>query len=207
MKTHIIVFAKAPTPGKVKTRLIPSLGERGATALARKMLIDTLDKARAANADSVELCTTQLHAEVWKGILPIGDITVSEQICGDLGAKMAAATQRTLAQGKTPVLIGTDCPELDSTHLRRAMHSLKHNDVVLTPVHDGGYALIAMRDFYPELFINMPWSTGAVAVITRARCQRLGLSVMQMPTLLDIDEAEDLAAYQHTLNCNEYNHV
>lgn len=198
MKLRVIIFAKAPLAGQVKTRLIPALGEQKATTLARNMLIYTIDKALQSGADTVELCTTELDNPIWLDIWPNSAVpdklTLTEQISGDLGCKMADAAKRAMTDGEIPLLIGTDCPALDTLHLQGAINALATHDLVITPVRDGGYALLGMREFYEELFTHMPWSTAAVNAITLARVKKYGLTVAQMPTLIDIDTANDLNA-------------
>lgn len=198
MNLRLIIFAKAPLAGQVKTRLIPTLGVEKATKLARNMLIDTVDKALQLDVDTVELCTTQLENSIWLDIWPNSTVpdklTLTEQVSGDLGCKMADAATRAISRGETPLLIGTDCPPLDTLHLQSAIYALTTHDLVITPVRDGGYALLGMRDFYPELFTRMPWSTAAVTAITLARVKKYGLTVAKMPTLIDIDTVNDLDA-------------
>src|SRR5882724_10465179 len=125
-ETRIIVFAKAPQPGLAKTRLIPALGAEGAAALARRMLETTLEQALGAQVGPVELRVTPDIGEMaWRSI-PIPDgVGISAQGDGDLGARLARATQRGLGLNEAVMLIGCDCPELDSTALRLAAQTLQ----------------------------------------------------------------------------------
>ncbi|MDI1238692.1 MAG: TIGR04282 family arsenosugar biosynthesis glycosyltransferase [Polaromonas sp.] len=193
--TCLVIFAKAPQPGAVKTRLIPALGADGAAALARAMLDHTLQQALAAGLDAVELCLSPAPGDTaWHGVtLPAG-VVCTAQGEGDLGERMDRALQRALALHTGPVLlIGTDCPALGSAHLREAARQLVHHDAVLLPVADGGYVLIGLQAPCPAIFTNMAWSTPAVAAETLHRLAALGLRVWQGPMLHDIDEAADLA--------------
>jgi uncharacterized protein len=162
--TRIIVFAKAPQPGLVKTRLIPALGARRAAALARRMLETTLRNAVGAQVGPVELRVTPAISDpAWLGI-PIPDgVEISAQGEGDLGARLARATQSGLELDATVMLIGCDCPELDSTALQQAVQTLRGVDAVMHPTADGGYALLGLRRFHPRLFSDIPWSTSTVA--------------------------------------------
>lgn len=192
--TRLVIFAKAPQPGAVKTRLIPALGADGAAALACAMLAHTLQQAHAAGLDAVELCMSPAPGDpAWHGVaLPAG-VDCTAQGEGDLGERMDRAMQRALALQPGPVLlIGTDCPALNSSHLREAARQLAQHDAVLLPVADGGYVLIGLRAPCPALFTHMPWSTPAVAAETLQRLGTLGLRVWQGPMLHDIDEAADL---------------
>jgi rSAM/selenodomain-associated transferase 1 len=192
--TRLVIFAKAPQPGAVKTRLIPALGADGAATLARAMLAHTLQQALAAGLDAVELCLSPAPGDLaWQGVaLPEG-VDYTAQGEGDLGERMDRAMQRALNLHPGPVLlIGTDCPALGSAHLREAARQLAQHDAVLLPVADGGYVLVGLRAPCPALFSHMAWSTSSVAAETRQRLASLDLSVWQGPVLHDIDEAADL---------------
>jgi len=193
--TRLVIFAKAPQPGAVKTRLIPVLGADGAAALARAMLAHTLQQALAAGLGAVELCLSPAPGDPdWRDVaLPAG-VDCTAQGDGDLGERMDRAMQRALALQRGPVLlIGTDCPALDSERLREAARQLTQHDAVLLPVADGGYVLIGLRAPCPAIFRYMAWSTSSVAADTLQRLTALGLSVWLGPVLHDIDEAADLA--------------
>ena len=190
---RIVVFAKAAVPGRVKTRLIPALGEDGAAQLAERMLARALQQALAAAVGPVELCMSPApDAPEWAGIpLPAG-IETSDQGEGDLGARMARAAQRAIARGEAVLLTGTDCPDLTADRLRVAAAQLGRHDAVLHRAEDGGYPLLGLRAFDARLFENMPWSTPAVADLTLQRLAALGWKVWVGDTLRDIDEPADL---------------
>ncbi|MHB1403165.1 MAG: TIGR04282 family arsenosugar biosynthesis glycosyltransferase [Thiobacillus sp.] len=192
---RIVIFAKAPVPGRVKTRLIPVLGEAGAARLAARMLDLALDKARAAAVGPVELCMSPApDSPDWAGIPLPADIETRDQGAGDLGARMARAAQRALAQGEAVLLIGTDCPQLTAARLREAAAQLMSHDAVLHRAADGGYPLLGLRVFDASLFEDIPWSTAAVADLTLERMAALGWNVWLGETLQDIDVPADLAA-------------
>jgi rSAM/selenodomain-associated transferase 1 len=121
------------------------------------------------------------------------DIATSDQGEGDLGRRMARAARRCIAGGEAALLIGTDCPGLDAERLRQAAARLQDHDAVLHPAEDGGYPLLGLNAFAPELFADMPWSTPAVAGLTLERMAALGWRVWVAETLRDIDEPADLA--------------
>ena len=194
-RTRIVIFAKAPVPGKVKTRLIPALGEIGAARLAHKMLLDTVAEAFAANLSIPELCTDPHPLDpAWEGFLPAEHLRVTAQGEGDLGKRLARAAKRTILLRENVLLIGTDCPELDRQRLRAAAAALAEHDAVIHPAHDGGYALLGLRQFGPSLFENIAWSTGSVCADTVSRIEALGWSLHVADTLRDIDEPADLTA-------------
>ncbi len=191
--TRIIIFAKAPLPGFAKTRLISALGATGAAELARQMLFNTLNEALAAGIGPVELCATpELSHAAWQGIhLPPG-IEIAAQGEGDLGARLARASERALTDAGQILLIGTDCVDLSGALLREAAQALHEHDAIIHCTVDGGYALLGLRRFDPLLFSDMPWSTDAVASATIDRIRQLDWSIRVGQTLHDVDEPEDL---------------
>lgn len=191
--TRVIIFAKAPLPGFAKTRLIPALGQAGAAKLAQQMLFNTLHEAIAAEVGTVELCVTpSIYHPAWRGIqLPAG-IEISGQGEGDLGARLALAAERALANTEPVLLIGTDCVEMSGDLLREAAQALQKHDAVIHCTADGGYALLGLRRFSPSLFSDMPWSTAAVSSTTLARIGQLGWPVHVGQMLHDVDEPQDL---------------
>ncbi|MEQ1837801.1 MAG: TIGR04282 family arsenosugar biosynthesis glycosyltransferase [Candidatus Nitrotoga sp.] len=190
---RIIVFAKSPTPGFAKTRLISALGAEGAADLAKRMLLRTLHEAIAAKVGIVELCATpRINDEAWQGVtLPLS-IEISDQGEGDLGARLTLATERSVARGESVLLVGTDCVEMSANMLREASQKLSDHDSVIHCTIDGGYALLGLTKFSSFLFLNIPWSSGAVASITLSRIGQLGWSVHVGQILHDVDEPQDL---------------
>ena len=192
--TRIVIFAKAPVPGAVKTRLIPALGAEGAARLARDMLAGTVAEAIAAGLAEPELCASPSpDADAWRGLLPAG-VRLTDQGSGDLGERLAAAARRVIGDGERVLLIGTDCPDLDAGLLRDATARLGRDDAVMLPASDGGYVLLGLRRYDPSLFDGIAWSTDTVAAETIARIEALGWSLHVGETLRDIDEPADLDA-------------
>jgi hypothetical protein len=185
--TRIVVFAKEPVAGRVKTRLIPALGAEGAARLARHLLERTLDQALATGMP-VELCG-EPDAAGWHPPRAGLELTAQEQ--GDLGTRLAAAAARNL-ECDSVLLIGADCPELDRYRLGAAADALLNHDSILHPAADGGYVLLGLRMFNPLLFEEIPWSTAAVTDATVDRIRRLGCTLHMGETLRDVDEPEDL---------------
>lgn len=191
--TRIVVFAKAPQPGRVKTRLIPALGADGAAALAARMLARTLAAAAEALPGGLELCASPAPGDpAWQGVPVPAAVRWSAQGEGDLGARMAGAARRVLAGGERVLLIGTDCPALDAACLRAAAEALDEVEAVIVPSFDGGYVLLGLRRFDPSLFEGIAWSTPTVAAETRARIAALAWSCRELPALHDIDVPADL---------------
>jgi rSAM/selenodomain-associated transferase 1 len=186
-----VIFAKAPVPGKAKTRLIPALGQEGAARLAREMLEQTVSEAVATGLE-VELCATPAPSDAeWEPFLPAVEAT--DQGEGDLGERLSRAAARVIGTGENILLIGTDCPDLGRERLEAAAGALSDCDAVLYPARDGGYALLGLRCFDPSIFSGIAWSTATVAAETVARVEALGWMLHLGETLRDIDEPEDLA--------------
>ena len=194
MATRIVIFAKAPVPGSVKTRLIPLLGEAGAARLAQRMLADTVENALAAGLATPELCATP-HPDdsAWLGHLPAG-VRLSDQGPGDLGQRLAAAAKRVIDCDERILLIGTDCPELDGKRLGEAAFRLESHDAMIHPARDGGYVLLGLARTDPSLFEDIAWSTNTVAATTIARIEALGWSLFVGDVLSDIDDPVDFDA-------------
>lgn len=192
-ETHIIIFAKAPLPGFAKTRLIPALGATGAAELARRLFYHACEQALAANLGSVELCLTpDIEDLCWQQIeLPEG-LKFSSQGQGDLGERMARATQPALEKYPSVLLMGTDCPDLTTSLIVQAAEYLNYQDACMAPVSDGGYALLGLTRFHQSLFDDIHWSTERVAQTTRERLHALQWTLAELAELHDIDEAEDL---------------
>jgi hypothetical protein len=191
---RVVVFAKAPLPGRAKTRLIPALGAQGAARLARRMLDHALAQALDSGAGAVELCMSPGPEDAaWQGIERPDGLPCSDQGEGDLGARMARAVRRVTAgaDARPVLLMGTDCPGLTAGVIAEAARQLVFHDAVLVPVADGGYGLLGLRADCPDVFRDMAWSTSVVAAETLRRLAALGLSVWSGPTLHDIDEPAD----------------
>ena len=190
--TRIVVFAKAPVPGRVKTRLIPALGAEGAAALAGAMLAGTIEEALATGL-AVELCGEPDAAE-WHE--PRSGLGLTAQGEGDLGERLARAAQRVGGDDRI-LLIGADCPELDRRRLAAAAEALERHDAVIHPTHDGGYALLGLKRFDRSIFEGIDWSTARVADQTVARIEALGWTLRVGEMLRDVDEPADLSHLRH----------
>lgn len=177
----------------MKTRLIGALGVQKAAQLARIMLLHTLEKAIQTQANQIELrAEPEFAAEEWRGIVLEDGIIIKPQGDGDLGQKMARAAKSALDEGEFPILIGTDCPSLNSQIMNEIIGDLAQNDCVIIPAFDGGYVLLAMRKFDVSIFENIEWGTSEVAEKTIGKIHALGFSLMVKEPLADIDNEDDL---------------
>ena len=190
--TRIVIFAKAPVPGKVKTRLIPAVGEGGAAKLARAMLLQTIEEARLAGVGKPEICAEPDPSDpAWQDLLPAG-FRLSAQGEGELGDRLARAADRALREDGAVLLIGTDCPALDRFRLWRAARDLGDFDAVIHPAADGGYVALGLRKYDASLFSGIEWSSSSVAEETIQRVKELGWKLRIRETLRDIDVPKDL---------------
>jgi len=191
---RVIVFAKAPEPGKVKTRLIPALGEAGAAALHRRLVMHSLRAAQDAELGPVELwCAPDTrHAFFGECERDFG-VSLHTQCEGDLGARMRRAFEEVLRRAKHAILVGSDIPALSARYLRDAERALSRaHDAVIGPAEDGGYVLIGLARCDPELFRDIPWGEPEVLAETRRRIAALRWRCLELPTLWDVDRPEDL---------------
>jgi hypothetical protein len=188
-----VIFAKAPVAGQAKTRLIPALGPAGSARLAQQLLEHTVAEVVAADTGPVELCVApSMSHPAFSGLDVAQHVLWSEQGDGDLGERMARATQRVIGNAEHIMLVGTDCPQLTRVELQAAAASLVDHDACMVPVSDGGYSLLGLRQYSPALFCDIPWSTEQVAEMTCARIAAAGWSLKILPQLHDIDEPGDL---------------
>ncbi|WP_269619715.1 TIGR04282 family arsenosugar biosynthesis glycosyltransferase [Zhongshania sp. BJYM1] len=201
LRIGIQIIAKAPAAGLAKTRLIPALGAHGAAALAKKMLLKIL-------SDCALLCTSirrdfeftttlwmtpSPESPLWHSVAIPDGIAKCAQLGEDLGARMANAAATQLQCQDAVIIVGSDCPEINSSVLVWAAEILKKHDACLAPSADGGYALIGLRRHDARVFDEIPWSTHIVAELTRQRFAECGFSYAEYSTVHDIDEVEDLA--------------
>jgi uncharacterized protein len=192
MTPALALFLKAPRPGTVKTRLAAEVGERQALRLYRVMAGRTLAAATESGLDTTIWFTpadATSEMRFWLG----ERWTLRPQASGDLGARLAAAEQ-SVERGRGWLAIGGDCPGVDAELLRVASAILARGEVALGPTHDGGYYLIGGRTPLPPVFSGIPWSTSGVLAETRARLTRAGVPWRELPTLRDVDTAEDARA-------------
>ena len=192
----LIIFAKAPIPGQVKTRLCPPLTPDEAASLHGSIVLDMLERSRGtASMDRFVACAPSHEHVFFKILEERHGVRLITQTGDDLGSRMARAMADVFALGYRKVLvIGTDLPTLPGSAFGEAITLLATHDLVLGPALDGGYYLIGLRKPAPELFAGIPWSTDQVLPLTRQKASALGMSVVLLPVRRDIDTVDDLAA-------------
>ena len=188
MRPAILLFAKAPVPGRVKTRLSGRLGAAAAADFHAACVSDLLEALLGSGLEAgVELhCDTSTDA--WDRFR----VATRLQAPGDLGARMREAIRASLDRGRPRVLIlGSDVPDLPMAHLEELLGI--DADVALGPTDDGGYYAIACRRWALRMFDGVEWSSGRELEQTIAACRRCGLSAALGPAWYDVDTPEDLA--------------
>lgn len=195
---RLLVFAKAPTPGQVKTRLAGRLGFGGAAKLYRQLLQRTLRLARAARLCPVELwCAPDARHGFFVACRREYGVRLRRQGAGDLGQRMKRALNRALAAGHPAVLIGGDCVSLSAADLRAALDLLDQGQpAVLGPAMDGGYVLIGLSRPCPGLFQGVAWGTASVLAATRRRLRRANRAWAELPLGWDVDTPNDLRRWR-----------
>lgn len=193
------MFAKAPVPGQVKTRLCPPLTPDEAATLHGSFVLDTLERTKAAVGrfklplDRFLACAPSPDLVFFKVMEERHGIPLIAQTGEDIGARMHNATERLFGIGyRFVLLVGTDVPTLPLDYYQRAVDLLQANDLVLGPAFDGGYYLIGLKRPAPEVFAGIPWSTAQVLALTQQKAASLGLKTALLPSWQDCDTIEDL---------------
>jgi rSAM/selenodomain-associated transferase 1 len=216
IQQFLIVMAKYPVLGRVKTRIAAEKGDMIALEIYQELLRKTFEIAQHKSWktywywDEVENLCDELRTRSTIQLPPFNrfnkqeffhKLSYSIQTKGDLGKKLSSAMQEVYSLQKTlkknkVILIGSDCPDISTSLLENAFHALNSKDFVIGPSKDGGYYLIGMNHPFDEVFENIPWSTEIVFQETINRFFSLGKSFHILPTLSDIDHWEDWNIYK-----------
>jgi len=183
----VILFAKAPVPGRVKTRLQPRLSAADAVALEIAFVSDMLEMLRA----DLEMADIELHTDVPTPAWAQHGVPQRLQAAGGLGAKLLFALAGALADGRPrAMVVGSDAPTLPASHLRGLLSSTA--DVALGPTSDGGYYAIACRKTHPRMFDGVAWSGPEALAGTQQAVGACGMTVDVGLEWFDVDEPADL---------------
>lgn len=196
--TLLIVFAKAPQAGRVKTRLARTVGAEGAARLHAALIGKTLRTAGKAHCE-VELHGAPRSHRLLRAIARRHAVVLRWQREGDIGRRMQHALGDAMRRYGRVVLVGSDCPALAPADLRRAVRLLASHDAVIAPAEDGGYPLIGVSRAphgLVRLFGDIEWSTASVLSRTRERLASLGWRWAELRKLWDVDRPEDLARWK-----------
>ena len=197
MTRRVIVLARVPRPGEVKSRLARTVGEAAALAHYRTMLRDILSVVREAQVQSpdieVELCILgdDRDGECAR-LAAMHGFALTTQLGSSVGERIEAALGRALDEGRVPVLVGSDVVSLAASDLHDAFEALRERDAVFGPTEDGGYARGGRRRRGARLFDEMPGGRDSLMAATRRRLQESGVRWSQLRTLWDVDEEPDL---------------
>lgn len=188
----LVIMAKAPRPGQVKTRLVPSLSPADVTAFYRCLLQDTLALAHSLQDVEVAIMCPESDVNEIASLAGDGPDVVAQQ-----GNGLAAALTSVFAhfgrdRRRRIVAFNSDSPHLPPSVLHDAFETLATHDVVVGPTHDGGYFLVGAKASHPTLFANDGMGTSSALDRLLARAQSLQLSVGFASPFYDIDVIEDL---------------
>lgn len=196
MESILLVFQKNTELGKVKTRLAATIGDTKALQVYLKLIgytkkiIDPLSSAK------------QIWYSSWIEKNDIWDSKSYEkrkQLEGDLGERISFSFKKSFdnPEVKKVIIIGTDCAEITTSLINEAFVSIETHDFVLGPAVDGGFYLLGMNKFYPEIFHQIEWSTGTVFSKIVHKMNALNKSIDILPALNDIDTFEDWEKVKH----------
>lgn len=197
----LVIFAKAPIAGQVKTRLCPPLTHDEAATLHGSFVLDMLERTKVAAAklklpiDRYLACAPASSLVFFQIMEERQSVNLIDQVGDDLGARMQQAFETLFAKGYQRVfIVGTDIPSLPLDYYAQALALLDTHDVVLGPALDGGYYLIGLTQPRPELFTGIAWSTDHVLAATQEKAAGLGLKTALLPSWRDVDTIDDLKA-------------
>jgi len=192
---HLILFARRPSLGCVKTRLEPALGPESVLRLYRGFLIDQIGLLHSLR----DVCNVELSLdEPWEPDAPVATLLAgirrTVQGPGDLGRRLLRAVERSHRDGyAATVLIGADSPTLPRARVIDAFSSLEHDgEAVISPARDGGFVLIGMRRPFAALFEHIPWGGDRVLEATRNQAARAKIDLREIPGWYDVDDAVGL---------------
>jgi len=196
----LLVFMRMPQPGKVKTRLAKSLGDEKAAEFYNLCTETTLKEIEqlSQDVDKYIFFAEPINKYDMKRLTGLG-FKVAVQEGNSLGQRLRNAFIRVLENraGKV-VIVASDVPDLSARIMTDAINCLDNTDVVIGPCYDGGYYLIGMKELHEELFHGISWGTERVYQQTLDAAKENGLTVNQLPVLIDIDTEADLRRWSQT---------
>ena len=197
-KLLLVVVAKAPVPGEVKTRLVPHFSPAEAADLFRCFLRDRIKEMGQLKEIDLAVAFTPTEARETFARITSNGFKLFAQKGEDLGQRLNNVFIEKLARGYDAVsIIDSDTPDLPGAIVEQSFRILMSGEVdaVYGPCDDGGYYLVGMRRPHPELFEEIPWSTAAVLDITLEKAARLGIKTKLLPVWNDLDTFEDLVGF------------
>ena len=203
MSEAIVLFAKAPRPGRVKTRLTPALSAEDSASLYDAFVRDMWERLRVVAPESCFLYSDA----AWPPYVELaGAGRAALQRGGDLGAKLLHGFEELSGLGYDRMLIvGSDSPTLPADYLRRGLDLLGSKDAVLGPTSDGGYYAVGCRVPNAEMFNQVAWSTPATLEHTERAFTGTGWSIERLPQWYDVDTIDDLGRL--ATDCDLHGHA
>ena len=200
-RSKLIIFAKAPIAGRVKTRLQPRYSAQDAAHLQEYFILKTVEMVSNLKDIDIELrCAPDDSHPVFQRCYHDQQIETKSQLGIDLGERMKNALAEALTEHSQAVVIGTDCPDITPAYLNEAFSRLENGaDAVIGPATDGGYVLLGLRRFSPLVFENVRWGTDQVLPVTQNNLFQLNWKWDVLTTLRDIDTPDDLVHYPDIL--------
>lgn len=190
-KAAIIIMIKNPVLGKAKTRLAATVGDKEALRIYNLLLNHTRTTTSEVDADRYLYYSDFVADDNW----PTSLYHKRVQSKGDLGNRMKTAFNEVSENHEKMIIIGSDCAQLQPQHLDKAISALDKSDIVIGPVHDGGYYLLGTKGYQPTVLTDINWSTEKVTQQTLARAETNNLTHTIIDTLSDIDYYEDWEKY------------
>lgn len=206
MREALVLMAKAPIEGEVKTRLIGALTAEQAKQLYIAFLSDTFTMMESVEEERddlrLALCyTPEGSEEAFDEVEREGCLMIAQR-GNDLGERLTNCFADAFEQGfDSVIVVGGDSPTLPDEMVVEAFDCLEtENDVVVVPAEDDGYCLIGMRRLHTQVFQNIPWSTNGVMAATETQAKAAGLGFIVGPTWYDVDAPEELERLKRELN-------
>jgi len=201
----IVIMAREPVSGKVKTRLALDISSDIAAKLYSAFLLDRLAQVnRIHEADHFVAFTPETSLNYFEGIIP-SDFYLIAQVGDDLGERLDNVSSYLFNNGyEKVVMMDSDSPNLPTTYIQQGLEKLDNADITIGPCEDGGYYLIGFKERLPEIFENVPWSTPDVTKITVRKALDLGKEIITLDQWYDIDTMEDLERLKRDLDAANY---
>ena len=190
------IFAKAPVPGQVKTRLAADIGEEQACEVYQSLLLNTVKNTVGSCWETELWCAPDRSDPFLQALGQRYSIALEPQSHGNIGERMLFALQQGQHKAGKVVLIGTDCPVITSAYITAAFNALDASDVVFGPVEDGGYILVGCRNTHLSMFDDVRWSSATTLSDNISAISHCDLGYELLPMLWDLDTAKDLLRWQ-----------
>ena len=198
---YVLIIAKYPQPGLVKTRMVPSLTDDQAAKLHRLCLQSVCERVSAnKNTKPILVFTPDDQLESFQHFVSDHVDDYWPQGGGDLGERLIRAINQAFSQNaERVILLGADSPTLPIEIMHQTIEKLTHHEVVIGPCDDGGYYLLAMTRPQPELFRDIDWGSNKVADQTKERAAHVAIDLYELASWYDIDRYDDLVRAQGDL--------